>query len=67
MPSTMIDSLEGALRVLSYVESSTRRAILIASLGDAKAIAGLEAQRRRSEAHIVHVSTMLYQNNAWYL
>ncbi len=39
------DSVEGALRVLTYVESSTRRAILIASLGDAKAIAGLSLRR----------------------
>ena len=41
------DSVEGALRVLTYVESSTRRAVLIASLGDAKAIAGLARRRDR--------------------
>jgi hypothetical protein len=41
-----IDSLEGALRVLTYVENSTRRATLVASLGDAKAIAGLDALYR---------------------
>lgn len=39
------DSVEGALRVLAYVEHSTRRAVLIASLGDAAAIAALSVRR----------------------
>jgi serine/threonine-protein kinase ULK2 len=63
--SKSMDSVDGALRVLAYVESSCRRAVLIASLGDAKAIAGLSLRHgglKRSvldHPHFSVVSTML--------
>jgi len=62
-----MDSLEGALRVLAYVENSTRHAILIASLGDAAAIAGLSLRRGGSTPGLglLHsaMHTILLQEN----